>query len=208
MNDKSQTETNAKPMKPEISPGQIACPHCSLPLEPAAQDCPACRSRLDIVIFPAFSRPPEAVSTASGERALEGEAVCFFHAEKRADVACERCGRFLCALCDLPLAGRHLCPACCDAQKLPELIATRWVGGEAAAWLGLVPLLGCAPFWVMWPFTGSAAIFLALWTWRKPGSLVHGSRHGLAVCGLLGGLAQLAATGAFIFAMIYAIRES
>ena len=46
----------------------------------------------------------------SGERILvEGEAACFYHAEKRATVACSACGRFLCALCDLDFSDHHFC---------------------------------------------------------------------------------------------------
>jgi hypothetical protein len=30
---------------------------------------------------------------------------------------CDHCGRFLCALCDLEVAGEHLCPACLSQGK-------------------------------------------------------------------------------------------
>jgi len=212
VNDNTFVDTNPNPMTFETSPGEIRCPHCSLPLDPHAYaaegECSACRSRLRIVLFPAFTRPPEAVSTTSGERALEGEAACFFHAEKRASVSCERCGRFLCALCDMPFAGRHLCPACLDANKVPELIASRWIGAEMAALLGVGPLIFCLPAWVLLPFTGGAAIFIALWTWKKPGSLVRGPRHGLAVLGIIGGALQIVAVAGFMFSMFYAFRHT
>ena len=44
----------------------------------------------------------------------EGEASCFQHAEKRAKTACERCGRFLCELCDVVLRGHHYCAGCLE----------------------------------------------------------------------------------------------
>src|SRR5262245_7047228 len=106
----------------------IRCPRCALALDPAGfadsgvVDCPACRSQLRGAIFPACQNPPAAVSTASGERGLEGEAVCFFHPEKRAAIACQACGRFLCALCDMPLGARHVCPTCLASGKTEELI--------------------------------------------------------------------------------------
>src|SRR3954447_23540425 len=86
----------------------LRCPKCATPFEPepalagGAMECSRCLSNLAFALFPAFYAPPAAVSTASGERAGEGEAVCFFHPEKRAECACDRCGRFICALCDLP----------------------------------------------------------------------------------------------------------
>jgi hypothetical protein len=211
VNDNTRVETNSNPMTPETSTGELHCPHCSNLLDPQAYaaegECAVCRSRLRIALFPAFTHPPEAVSTASGERALEGEAACYFHAEKRATVSCERCGRFLCALCDMPFAGRHLCPACLDASKVPDLVGSRWVGGEMAALLGVGPLIFCLPAWPLLPFAGGAAVFIALWTWKKPGSLVHGQRHGLAIFGLIGGLLQLAITAGLIFSIVYAIRH-
>src|SRR5215207_8892602 len=106
----------------------LRCPNCSLPFEPesaaplAEFECSACRSSLSVSVFPSFHSPPEEISTSSGAKAAEGEAVCFFHPEKRAECTCERCGRFICALCDFPLAGKHLCPKCLDSSKLPELI--------------------------------------------------------------------------------------
>jgi hypothetical protein len=168
--------------------------------------CPVCRSGLVIRLMPAFAQPPETISTASGERALEGEAVCFFHPEKRATVACERCGRFLCALCDVPFGGKHLCPSCLDVTKLPELVNRRVVWGHLAATLGILPLvLFC--FYPLYFVTGPAAIFIALWKWKAPGSLVRGPRHGLAILGIIGGCLQLAVVTGIIFAIYSSIRR-
>ena len=186
--------------------GQVMrCPKCSLSLETAVfapgvwVDCPACRSQLSATFFPALTNPPEVVTTASGERAIEGEAVCFFHPEKRAAVSCQKCGRFLCALCDVPFGGKHLCPTCLDSTKLPELLNRRVVWGNLAMLTGMLPIAGmilCAPLWIIFLggafFTGPAAIFIAIWGWKKPPSLVHGHRHGMAIMGLVGGLLQIA----------------
>src|SRR5436190_111361 len=96
----------------------LRCPKCSQELDPGAIDpsgalpCPRCLSVLTIALFPAFQVPPKEVSTASGAVAEEGEAVCFFHPEKRAEATCARCGRFICTLCDMPVGDRHICPKC------------------------------------------------------------------------------------------------
>jgi hypothetical protein len=190
------------------SPAQaLSCPKCRLAIDPngiapgAALDCPACRSNLSFTIFPALAHPPETVSTASGEHALEGEAVCFFHGEKRATVACQRCGRFLCSLCDVPFGGRHLCPSCLDVTKMPELIKRRWIGPQTALFLGMGPICFffiCFFMWPLLPFSGLAAIVVALWSWRKPPSLVHGSRRWMSILGLLGGIGQVAGVAIFV----------
>lgn len=185
--------------------GQVMrCPKCSLSLESSYftpggwVDCPACRSQLSMTFFPALTHPPDSVTTASGERAIEGEAVCFFHSDKRATVSCAKCGRFLCTLCDVPFAGKHLCPTCLDSAKLPELLSRRLVWGHLAMLLGLGPFAGtliCPFFWFLFQvatfFCGPAAIFVAIWGWNKPPSLVHGHRHGMAVAGIIGGLLQI-----------------
>jgi hypothetical protein len=156
-------------------------------------ECPACRSQLSARFFPALTAPPEAASTASGELALEGESVCFFHHEKRATASCQRCGRFLCALCDVPFGGKHLCPSCLDSSKLPELVNRRLIWAKLSMLVGLLPLVFgiTCPLWFMGVVVGPAAVFIALWGWRKPPSLVHGHRHGMAILGILGGLIQL-----------------
>lgn len=209
--------TNGAPPAGQV----IRCPKCSLSLETAVfapgtwVDCPACRSQLTATFFPAMTNPPEAVTTASGERAIEGEAVCFFHPEKRAAVSCQKCGRFLCTLCDVPFGGKHLCPSCLDSAKLPELLSKRLVWGQLALILGWLPLpagIFCFPLWFIILgacfITGPAAIFVGLWGWKKPPSLVHGHRHAMAVLGMLGGLLQIAGLVSLAWGMTWLIRQS
>lgn len=201
-----------------MTPGAtLSCPKCNLSLDPASAassaevECAACRSGLTVRLYPAFTHPPEAVSTATGEHAIDGEAACFFHPEKRASISCERCGRFLCALCDVPFGGRHLCPLCLDATKVPELINRRVVWGHVAALIGLLPMLVltiCFPLWFLCFVTGPTAIILAIWKWNAPGSLVHGQRRGLALAGILGGLLQVGGIVGLIWLFIWAIRHN
>jgi hypothetical protein len=191
----------------------IRCPQCALSLDRASFEngtpvvCPACRSELDAAFFPAFEHPPATVSTASGERASEGEATCFFHPEKRATLACESCGRFLCALCDMPLGARHLCPSCLGSGKRVELVPQRICWSRITLLAGALPLLFG---WVVWPvlvFSGLATIFIGLWTWKKPGSLVHGPRHWAAVVGMVCGLVQIGVIGAMTYFITLAFRH-
>lgn len=122
-------------------------------------------------VFPALLRAP-----ATGRKAetilLDGEAGCFYHPEKKAEIPCAECGRFLCALCDVELNDRHLCPACLEAGakqgRLVELEQRRVRYDSIALALAIVPLL-------MWPFTfatAPAAIACALYGARQPRSLV------------------------------------
>lgn len=126
-----------------------------------------------------------------------GEAACFYHAEKRAVVPCETCGRFLCALCDVELHGKHYCPACLEAGRnkpgaVPlERGRTRY---DQIVWsLLILPVPLCM---LATPITALAAMVLAIWKWRAPPSLVANTRLRLAL-GMIVGLVELTAASLF-----------
>ena len=179
----------------------LACPKCSAALAPYTlgthlrSRCPRCGCELHGTVFPAFWKSPADLAVRA-QTAGEGEAVCFFHPENRAALSCERCGRFICTVCDFTLGSRHICPSCLSSgltgEKLPELIPWRFIWSDAALFVGVVPLL-LGIF--LWPFivgSGAAAIFLALFGWKRPGSLPRGKRHWAAIVGMIGGLLQIA----------------
>jgi hypothetical protein len=191
-----------------VPPTFVACPACGFTVAPDALTrenetaCPQCRAVLSGGLFPAFWNP-EPVAQSLADHAGDGEAVCFFHPENRAALSCDRCGRFICAVCDMPLGTRHLCPTCLSSglggEKLPELVVSRFVWSQTALLIGLLPLL---VFPLVWPgliVTGPAAIFCALFGWKRPGSLPRGRRHWLAVLGLVCGLLQLTIWFGFLF---------
>jgi hypothetical protein len=187
--------------------GSLTCPTCRIVLPTHALDavteapCPGCRKPLRGRLFRAWSvAEPEMAVTP--DRALEGEAVCFFHPSNRAARACDACGRFMCTICDLPVGSRHLCPSCLSSglgkQKLPEIIPRRFLWSYAVFWLGLLPLVG---FVFLWPFffiTGASTIILAIVGWNRPGSLVRGRQHWAAMVGILLGLAHLGVAIGFV----------
>lgn len=189
----------------------LPCPKCAFPMQDESfplggwAQCPACSAELSATIFPALAKPPTGVTTASGERADEGEAVCFFHPEKRAAATCDRCGRFLCALCDVPFGGRHLCPSCLDSRKLPELQNRRLIWSRLAFFVGIWPILLLCCYY-LWIFTGPAAVIIALIGWNKPPSLVHGRMRGRLIVGLLAGLLQIALLVGLIWGIAYSFR--
>jgi hypothetical protein len=97
--------------------GPVQCPKCKASLyEPifnaaGLQPCPNCSVPIQIVTFPALRKAAQ--TSAIGENiVVTGESSCYFHPTKRAAVSCEKCGRFICALCDVAVDGKHLCSQC------------------------------------------------------------------------------------------------
>ncbi len=163
--------------------GQLQCPNCSTLLTPPVAGrvtqltCPSCATPLELLVLPAL-----ASSAPSGRRTesvvMAGEAACFVHPAKKAVVPCDRCGKFLCALCDLEIQGQHYCPTCLEAGrgqgKIELLESRRFVRDRAALTLSLVPLL-IFPAVIL---TAPAALVLGIQSFRRDGSLVSsGSRR-------------------------------
>ncbi len=182
-----------------MAPEALQCPKCLAWLQPEVRDqpagCQSCGAPIDAHVFPALGRPL-AGATRAESVAGEGEANCFYHAANRAAAVCDACGRFLCALCDIELGGRHVCPACLSAGpesgRVGDLVSSRPVWGQIALLTALLPIL-FYPFLVV---TAPAAVFLGVYGWSKPGSLVRRgkTRHVLAI---VIGLAEIAAIIAF-----------
>lgn len=108
--------------------GTVLCPGCSgsvLPVETRTgwQSCPYCQKRLQMRFWPALRRSAVAVT------AMPDQATCFFHPDKAFQACCQRCGRFVCALCDLQLGAEHVCPTCFERGR-----GDSRVGGSKAEW--------------------------------------------------------------------------
>ena len=155
----------------------LQCPHCTAEIPPTyfnapvAGLCPNCATPLRVRVFPALLRPIQQGS--SGERiTIEGQAACFYHPNKTAHVPCDGCGRFVCALCDVELHGQHLCPGCIESGRRKGALTT--LEQKRVLWDNIALTTALGPI-LMWPLTivgAPAALFLAIYGWRKPRSLV------------------------------------
>jgi hypothetical protein len=94
-------------------PAAVICPHCSadIPADSAWQSCPYCQKQLEVRIWPVVRQNNNAAT------ALSDQATCFFHPDKAFQACCQRCGRFVCALCDLQLGAEHVCPTCFERGR-------------------------------------------------------------------------------------------
>ncbi|HEX2714385.1 MAG TPA: hypothetical protein VHM88_19505, partial [Candidatus Acidoferrales bacterium] len=109
------------------APGTVACPNCTGDVAPdetqTEQSCPYCEKRLQIRLWPAIRH------NTSAAAAMPDQATCFFHPDKAFQACCQRCGRFVCALCDLRLGAEHVCPTCFERGR-----ADSGVDGGEAEW--------------------------------------------------------------------------
>jgi hypothetical protein len=152
---------------------KLACPKCSREVPEVYWQrvdvvrCPACEIEFEQLRFPSLAAARQVDQAAA---LVTGEANCYFHAQNRAEVACDGCGRYVCAVCRVPFAGRHYCPSCLEARadrrKLPE--NQRVLYSHIALVLAILPL-------IIWPFTlltAPAALAFCFYGWKKPGSLL------------------------------------
>lgn len=158
----------------------LQCPQCRAPLPLAAYGadelvaCPTCASPVRALVFPAFLTN---LQTAKAEAVLdESEASCFYHPGKKAAVACESCGRFICSLCEIELEGQHLCPQCLEGGKrkgkLASLETSRTRYDNIALLLVGFPLVfGVTVGFTI--FTAPVALFVCLRYRKAPRSLVR-----------------------------------
>ncbi|HSE41763.1 MAG TPA: hypothetical protein VLH08_13450, partial [Acidobacteriota bacterium] len=113
----------------QVQTSSIRCSYCRalLPFESFNKEtpvkCAVCSVDMFAFAFPALVRPISSGKPAE-QILIEGEAGCFYHPQKKAVVACEYCGRFLCGLCDIDLNGQHLCTSCIEAGKKKKSMTT------------------------------------------------------------------------------------
>src|SRR5579859_3521295 len=169
----------------------LQCPACSAPMpgalfnQPELKPCPQCGRLCQIEVFPALFQP--VVHGRDGEPLLiEGEASCFYHVQKKAIVPCEACGRFLCALCDCELHGKHFCPACLETGKqkgrIEKLENQRTLYDSIALALAVYPV--ALIFGIYFTcITAPMSLYMAIRHWNAPSSIVRQSkiRHILAI---------------------------
>lgn len=157
------------------------CPACKVPLDAARVNaaqpapCHACLNPMLALWFPAIQQPHEDAAAIASRTSLPldtDEASCFYHPAKRAAIVCQTCGRFLCSLCDIELAGEHLCSNCIEAGKRKATLNTieknRTLYDEMALAVSTLPIL----FWPATLLTAPGTLFIVVRYWKKPLSII------------------------------------
>ena len=170
----------------------VTCPRCDGNLAAVVdastewQSCPYCEKRLQIRVWGAVRQNTNAAA------ALSNQATCFFHPDKVFQSCCQRCGRFVCALCDLQLGAEHVCPTCFERER-----ADSGVAAGKAEWrhrdvlydsIAVTIGWGWILFWPVLVAAIPAAIFLHVKYRKAPRSYLiprYGWRFWAAYAGLI-----------------------
>ena len=134
--------------------------------------CPSCAARIEGILFPAFFN--DSSQSRSGQVLLiDTDASCFYHSQKKAEVACDYCGRFLCALCEVEMEGKRLCPPCIETGKIKGRIKSlenrRVLYDSIALSLSIIPLL----IFYLTFVTAPISLYVAIRYWNSPTSILH-----------------------------------
>ncbi len=155
---------------------------------------------ITLEVFPALFR--EAAAGRPGDALLvEDESSCFNHPEKRAEVPCGSCGRFLCGLCAIEFNGRHLCSVCVEAEaKNPE---AKHLQNEITHYDTIALTLAIFPVLIFYVtfITAPIALYMIFRHLKAPAGPVPRSAWRCVAAGIIAGL-QLA--GWAIFALFLA----
>jgi hypothetical protein len=130
-----------------------ACPRCRMRLTAdwlysGTITCPDCGKTFEATAFTAPERRVEPAPTAL--IAVAGEAnACANHVHNAAVTNCQRCGLFICALCDMDIGSGPYCPSCFDRMREDGALAQvkrRYRDYSRMAWVALIAgvVLGCA----------------------------------------------------------------
>jgi len=182
---------------------EISCTHCHAPIlagyynTPGFIPCPSCHVPVKIDVFPAFYhglRPGK-----EGETLIDDQASCFYHPQKKAVIPCDHCGRFLCALCDVELSGKHLCPACVEKGKkkgrIINLDRHRLLYDGTALRLALLPMI---TVWLT-IITAPITIYLSIRHWNSPMSVIRRTKVRFILAVVISGLQILAWTTGIVY---------
>lgn len=147
-----------------IYPGP-QCPICKTPLQPESVRTGTIRCGSCLREFEGTAFQPREVQHASVEVVTETPdgvaAACANHARNAAVSSCNRCGLFICTLCEMNVGGATYCPSCFDFTRNA---GTLQGGGKrfrdfatmavTAAVVGLFCAFPVAPFAVYWAIKG------------------------------------------------------
>jgi hypothetical protein len=164
------------------------------------QRCASCGEAFEAMRF-AAPRPVEAARSLA-EPGTANETACAAHPGNAAASNCERCGVFMCALCEIEADEMKLCPACFDRLSaegaLPSARTSYRDYGRQASMLALLGL----PMMMFGAVIGPAAAFYGVRSLRQLRAMGESGGRTRAVLAILAGLFE-ATVSVFLLASAF-----
>jgi len=177
-----------------IRSGVITCPHCH-----------------DIFEATAFT-PPQRAEAANVVEVMavgpEGANACANHARNAATAVCQRCGLFICSLCDMNVGTGSYCPSCFERVRTEGMLQPAARRYRDYAMMARTSAIVGVLFGFMFlglPF-GAATVYYGLKA-RKQRISEGRSTAGMVFAIVVGALEMLAGIGTLLF-IFYAIGKA
>ncbi|HKO01299.1 MAG TPA: hypothetical protein VJ032_06385 [Thermoanaerobaculia bacterium] len=130
------------------------CPACGTAIDVAsmqdgAQRCAKCHTNFDAHVFHPPQRSERVLQLA--QSGPEGASSCANHARNAAVANCERCGLFICSLCEIKIEDGTFCPSCFDRLSTDGRLGAATTRFRAYGSLAISSAIGSL---IIFPITG------------------------------------------------------
>lgn len=138
------------------------CPHCAVTLSDSllrtgVMTCPNCGNAFEATAFqPPERRVQQAQIVGAGP---EEGAACANHARNAAVASCQRCGLFICSLCDMNLGSGSYCPSCFERVRNEGTLAPAARRYKDFTRMGSSAVVGGILIWFLCVPLGALAIY-------------------------------------------------
>ena len=139
------------------------CPSCGADIgydamTDGVQSCPKCSIAFEARVFHPPQRSARVLQLA--QSGPEGASSCANHARNAAVASCERCGLFICSLCEIDVAGGKFCPSCFERMSKEGRVEGATTRFRDYGSLAIASALGGL---LMFPITGIPLGILSLY---------------------------------------------
>lgn len=164
------------------------CPFCevTLPeekLHTGAVTCDSCRNTFEATAFQPPQRPMRLAQTVVGA-GPEGANACSTHPGNAAVTSCDRCGLFICSLCEMSVGTGTFCPACFDRVRAEGMLPEVQTSYRDYASMARLAIFGGIIIWFMSPLFAGLAMYYSV-KGMKQRREEGRSRWGVAIYGLI-----------------------
>ncbi|HUP59483.1 MAG TPA: hypothetical protein VNA69_03590 [Thermoanaerobaculia bacterium] len=126
--------------------GEIACAHCGKSFEATAFDLPQ-------------RRGPQIADVAIA--GPEGSNACANHPRNAAATNCQRCGLFICSLCEMNIGTGSFCPNCFARMRAEGTLPTAVTRYRDYVSMARIAILAGILIWFFAPLFGGLALYYA-----------------------------------------------